>query len=72
MTRLRALLFAALIGGLALAACGSTGSGGAGGGLTSAAPATAVPALGTNEPANPKKEYPTSKPSGDPYSDSGY
>jgi hypothetical protein len=69
MTRLRALLVAACFCALALAACGS---GGAGGGLTSAAPATAAPALGTNEPANPMKEYPTSKPSGDPYSDSGY
>ncbi len=71
MTRFRALFLAALVGGLALAACGSTGSGGAGG-ITSAAPATAAPALGTNEPANPMKEYPTAKPSGDPYSDPGY
>jgi len=71
MTRLRALLVAAFLGGLAVTACDSTGSGGAGGAHTSAAPATAAPALGTNEPANPTKEYPT-KPSGDPYSDSGY
>ena len=71
MTRFRALFLAALVGGLALAACGSTGSGGAGG-ITSAAPATAAPALGTTEPANPMKEYPTAKPSGDPYSDPGY
>jgi hypothetical protein len=66
MTRLRALFFAAVLGGLALAACGSTGSGGSGG--TSAAPATAAPALGTNEPT---KQYPT-KPSTDPYSSPGY
>lgn len=72
MTRLRALFFATLLGALALAACGSTGSGGAGGALTSAAPATGAPALGTNEPANPRKDYPTPMPSGDPYSDSGY
>ena len=69
MTRFRALFLAALVGGLALAACGGAGSGGP---YTSAAPATANPALGTNEPANPMKEYPTAKPSGDPYSDSGY
>jgi len=72
MTRLRALFLSALLGGLAIAACGSAGSGGAGGAVTSATPATAAPALGTNEPANPMKEYPTAKPSGDPYSDSGY
>jgi hypothetical protein len=63
MTRLRALLFAALIGGLAVAACG--------GALTPAAPTTAAPAGGTNDPANPPKPYPT-KPSSDPYSGYGY
>ena len=67
MTTLRALLIASLLGGLALAACGSTGSGGAGGHNSSAAPATAAPALGTNEP----KQYPSEK-SADPYSGPGY
>jgi hypothetical protein len=68
MTRLRAIFFVALIGALAVAACGSTGSGGPGSPLISAAPATSAPAVGTYEPT---KQYPT-KPSGDPYSDSGY
>jgi hypothetical protein len=57
MTMLRALFLASVLGGLALVACGSAGSGGA-------TPATANPALGTNKPA--------SSPSGDPYSDYGY
>lgn len=61
MTGLRALILASLLGGLALAACGGAGSGGAGGPYTS----PAAPALGTNNPA------PTPTPSGDPYSD-GY
>jgi hypothetical protein len=59
MTGVRALVLASLLG-LALAACGNAGSGGAGGPSTSGAPA-----LGTNNPA----ASPT--PSGDPYSD-GY
>ena len=71
MTGLRAIFVAALLGGLALTACGGAGSGGAQGGLTSAGPATAAPALGTNDP-NPRKEYPTPTSSGDPYSDTGY
>ena len=72
MTRLGALFLASLLGGLALAACGSGGSGGAGGPYTSAAPVTAAPALGTNKPeTEPPKQYPSDK-SGDPYSDSGY
>ena len=67
MTTLRALFLASLLFGLALAACSSGGSGGAGGPYTSAAPATAAPALGTNEP----KQYPSTQ-SGDPYSGYGY
>jgi hypothetical protein len=68
MTRLRAFFIAALFGGLALAACGSTGSGGSGGAYTSAAPATGAPDAGTYEPT---KQYPP-KPSTDPYSSPGY
>jgi hypothetical protein len=60
MTGLRALLFAFVLGVLALAACGGAGSGGSGGLYTSPGPA-----LGTNNPA------PSPTPSGDPYSD-GY
>ena len=60
MTMMRALLLAALLGGLALTACGGAGSGGA------APTTTANPALGTNNPAT------SPKPSGDPYSDYGY
>ena len=60
MTRLRALFLAGLLSGLAIAACGSTGSGGPGG--ASAAPVTAAPALATNEPANPPKQYPPAPP----------
>jgi hypothetical protein len=59
MTMVRVLFLASLIGGLALAACGSAGSGGA-------TPTAANPALGTNKPA----ASPTA--SGNPYSDSGY
>jgi ABC-type glycerol-3-phosphate transport system substrate-binding protein len=58
MTIMRALFLATLLGGLALAACGGAGSGGA-------AP-TANPALGTNNPAS------SPMPTGDPYSDYGY
>jgi hypothetical protein len=58
MTALRALVLASLLG-LALAACGTAGSGGAGGPYTSPGPAQ-----GTNNPGSPM-------PSGDPYSD-GY
>ena len=71
MTGLRALFLATLLGGLTLAACGSAGSGGTGGALTSASPSMGAPALGTND-ANPRKDYPTPMPSGNPYSDSGY
>ena len=60
MTMLRALFVASLFAGLALVACGGAGSGGP---YTSAAPATANPALGTNAPAK------SPKVSGDPYSD---
>jgi ABC-type glycerol-3-phosphate transport system substrate-binding protein len=60
MTMIRALLFASLLGGLALSACGGAGSGGA------APTTTANPGLGTNKPAA------SPKPSGDPYSDYGY
>lgn len=67
MTELRALILASLLGSLALAACGGTGSGGAGGPYASPAPVTAAPAVGTNEP----KPYPTQK-SADPYSGPGY
>jgi ABC-type glycerol-3-phosphate transport system substrate-binding protein len=63
MMMVRALFLASLLGGLALAACGGAGSGGP---YTSAAPATAIPALGTNKPAA------SPMPSGDPYSDYGY
>jgi hypothetical protein len=59
MTMVRALFFASLLGGLALAACGSAGSGGA-------SPTAANPALGTNKPAT------SPEPSGDPYSEPGY
>ena len=58
MTIVRALFLASLLGGLALAACGSAGSGGP-------AP-TANPALGTNKPAS------SPMLTGDPYSDYGY
>jgi hypothetical protein len=61
MTLLRALFLASLLGVLALTACGGAGSGG-----TSPAPATANPALGTNNPAT------SPMPTGDPYSDYGY
>ncbi|MDQ2913558.1 MAG: hypothetical protein M3T56_09905 [Chloroflexota bacterium] len=57
---MRALFLAALLGGLALVACGSAGSGGVGGPYTSASPA-----LGTSNPA------PSPTPS-DPYSEPGY
>jgi hypothetical protein len=60
MTMLRALLLASLLGGLALVACGSAGSGGAGGPYNSASPA-----LGTNNPA------PSATPTEEPYSE-GY
>src|SRR6185437_4823620 len=60
MRMMRALFLASLLGGLALAACGGAGSGGA------APTTTANPALGTNEPAA------SPMPSGDPYSDYGY
>ena len=63
MTMLRALVVASLFAGLALVSCGGAGSGGP---YTSAAPATANPALGTNKPAT------SPKVSGDPYSDYGY
>ena len=59
MTRLRALFLAALVGGLALAACGGAGSGGP---YTSAAPATANPAPGTNQPTDPPKQYAPARP----------
>jgi hypothetical protein len=59
MTIVRAVFLVSLLGGLALAACGSAGSGGA-------TPSAANPALGTNKPAT----SPT--PTGDPYSDYGY
>jgi len=62
MTMMRALLLASLLGGLTLVACGSAGSGGTGGGYTSAAPATANPALGTNQPTEPPKQYPPAPP----------
>jgi ABC-type glycerol-3-phosphate transport system substrate-binding protein len=58
MTMMRALFLASLLGGLALVACGSAGSGGA--------TPTVNPALGTNKPAS------SPMPSGDPYSDYGY
>ena len=58
MTGLRALFFASLLGGLALAACGSAGSGGTGGPYAS-------PALGTNNPAPPST--PTEKPYSEGY-----
>ena len=58
MTMLRALFLASLVGGLALVACGSAGSGGA-------TPSAGNPALGTNKPAT------SPMPSGDPYSDYG-
>ena len=63
MAMVRALFIASLFAGLALVACGGAGSGGP---YTSAAPATANPALGTNAPAK------SPKVSGDPYSDYGY
>ena len=59
MTRLRALFLTVLVGGLVLAACGGAGSGGP---KTSAAPATANPALGTNQPTDPPKQYPPAPP----------
>ena len=59
MMMVRALFLASLVGGLALVACGSEGSGGA-------TPSAANPALGTNKPAT------SPMPSGDPYSDYGY
>src|SRR6266850_4559759 len=59
MTIVRVLFIASLLGGLALAACGGAGSGGA-------SPTAANPALGTNKPAT------SPSPSGDPYSDYGY
>ncbi|HEY8824870.1 MAG TPA: hypothetical protein VIP07_08285 [Candidatus Limnocylindria bacterium] len=59
MTMMRALFLAAVLGGLALVACGSAGSGGT-------SPTPANPALGTNKPAT------SPMPSGDPYSDYGY
>src|SRR3984893_1395845 len=59
MTMVRALFLASLLGGLALAACGGAGSGGP---YTSAAPATANPALGTNQPTDPPKQYPPAPP----------
>jgi hypothetical protein len=62
MTTVRALFFASLLGGLALAACGGAGSGP----YNSGAPATANPALGTNKPAT------TPMPSSNPYSPPGY
>lgn len=58
MTIVRVLFLTSLIGGLALAACGSAGSGGAG--------PTVNPALSTNQPAS------SPMPTGDPYSDYGY
>jgi hypothetical protein len=58
MTMVRTLFLASLLGGLALAACGSAGSGGAS--------PTVNPALSTNQPAS------SPKPTGDPYSDYGY
>jgi hypothetical protein len=58
MTMVRALFLASLLGGLALVACGSAGSGGA--------TPTANPALATNKPAT------SPMPSSDPYSDYGY
>jgi len=68
MTMLRALFVASLLLGLAPVACGGAGSGGP---YTSAAPATANPALGTNAPPTSPKQYPSGK-SGDPYSTYGY
>lgn len=62
MTWLRAIVLASMFGALALVACGSAGSGGGG---PSTGPATANPALGTNQPAQ------SPKPS-DPYSEPGY
>jgi len=59
MTIVRALFLASLLSGLALAACGGAGSGGA-------SPTAPNPALGTNKPAT------SSMPSGDPYSEPGY
>jgi hypothetical protein len=59
MTIVRALFLAYLLGGLALAACGSAGGGGA-------SPTAPNPALGTNKPAT------SPSPSGDPYSEPGY
>jgi hypothetical protein len=59
MTMVRALFLASLLGGLALVACGSAGSG-------SATPTAPNPALGTNKPAS------SPMTSGDPYSDYGY
>src|SRR5947207_6480780 len=59
MTMVRALFLASLLGGLALVACGSAGSGGA-------TPTGPNPALATNKPAT------SPMPSGDPYSDYGY
>ena len=59
MTVVRALFLASLLGGLALVACGSAGSGGA-------TPTAANPALGTNKPGL------TPMPSSDPYSEPGY
>lgn len=59
MTIVRALFLASLLGGLALAACGGAGSGGP---YTTAAPATANPALGTNQPTDPPKQYSPAPP----------
>jgi len=59
MTIVRVLFLASLLGGLALAACGGAGSGGA-------SPTAVNPALGTNKPAT------SPSPSGNPYSDYGY
>jgi hypothetical protein len=59
MAIVRVLFLASLLSGLALAACGGTGSGGA-------SPTAANPALGTNKPAT------SPSPSGNPYSDYGY
>jgi len=59
MTMVRAFFLASLLGSLALAACGSAGSGGA-------TPTAPNPGLGTNKPAS------SPMTSGDPYSDYGY